>query len=213
MADYRGGNYGMSGEAAQAINNINKGDTPYQRKRALIQKAAVTGLTAGITGMAGFIKGQESKREELEGKRNTMKGAIMSAAIANAKKGAAKQSALDAESSKYARQFEQENREADPEYAAVRSGKGLPSSDKTGDNPSYPAGSRTWDASQGAKDALSELDAKDSAMESPVVGTDGQHMWSNEEAFDAANKEAAVNGQDINTARRLMGGLAGTRRY
>ena len=196
MADFRGGGYGMSPEAANAVKNINNGDTPYQRKRTLRNKAIMGGISAAGTLLSGAVKAHESEKQE-----NAQKAALMKQAIANATK------ARDTEASGYARQYEQESRMADPEYRALMASQGLPTSGREfaqGQDPNEPPDYRSM-----AKAGLADIDAQANAGLAPVIGRDGQPVWATGEAFDEANTESEMHGRDINTAKRFMGGGLG----
>ncbi len=198
MADYRGGGYGASSAGANAANNIAKGNTPYQRNRALQQKAIMAGVSAIGTLGSGIIKGEESRRLE-----NSQKSEIMKKAIANATK------ARDTEASGYARQYEQENRMADPEYRHLMGGTGLPSSGREFAPGEDPNEIQAQHFKQTAKTGLADLGAEENAGLAPVAGPDGRPVWASPDAFDDANAESEMHGRDINTAKRFMGGGLG----
>ncbi len=64
MPDYRGGdNASFSPHAAQAISNINSGNTPGARARELRNKAILAGTQAFLMGAAGATSGVMEKRE------------------------------------------------------------------------------------------------------------------------------------------------------
>lgn len=81
MADYRGDGYAhQSGANAQYVDDMRKGQTPGQQRRALRNKAIIAGLQAGMMGIAGAINKDQADKQDTEDKRK-----IMAKAIANAK--------------------------------------------------------------------------------------------------------------------------------
>lgn len=93
MADYRGGDAGQSGVGQRAVHNISTGNTPGERARQLNQKLIKGVAEAGLTGLAGYIKGEVGKDQE-----NSAKRKIMADAIANAKRASAHQQAATSNS-------------------------------------------------------------------------------------------------------------------
>ena len=182
MADYRGGAYGLSGAAAEAVNNINKGETPFQKNRELRQRAIGAGVNAALVGVAGAVKGQVSRDEENDKNRG-----VMQKAIANAKRSAGTRS--------------------DGTRGGESNTGGGPDPSTTNLGGSYPLNNADMDNAvrKGAGVALDRQATNDQAEYAPA----GRHNYMTGPGMEEMVKQANVLGQDINTAKaaQVQGGM------
>ncbi len=174
---------GMSSWAAQAVDNINKGNTPYQRRLEFQRKLAMTGITAGIGAVGAVMKGVEGEATEKRQKQ-AAKDAAVRDAIRNAK--LPPNHPDDTPRDEYGLEV------ARPSYAgamdnAVRGGMN-----------SNPVVQYQPSAQDAAKSVQASNDANDAAMAAPIAG-----QWT-QQGFQNADMNASVNASDIDRAKAMM---------
>jgi len=177
MPDYRGGAYGMSGQAAEAINTINKGEASYQKNRELRQKIAQNGVNAAMVGIVGGIKANESRKLE-----NSQNRDVMAKAIANAKRGAGVRSD--------GTRGGETNTGGGPNPATADLGGQYPLSQMDMDNA----------VKKGANIALDRQSTNETAEYAPA----GRHNYMTGPGMEEMAKQAQLLGQDINVAKSGM---------
>lgn len=176
---------GMSGDAAQAVKNINDGNTWYQRRRTQNRKILGAGISAFGTGVSGVMKAGESREKEMAAlskeKREAVEAAIRSAKLPPSQPD-------DRYKDEYGLPM------AQPEYRgqmdkSVSAGRGdyIP--------PFQPPPPTNEEL---AKSAQSQNDANDAATAAPIGG-----HWTRQ-GFQDADMNAAVNASDIDRAQAMM---------
>ena len=187
MPDYRGGGGEMSGAAAAAIRNIAGGNTAYQRKRDFTRKAIIGGIQAGLTGIAGIIKGEEGRAEEADAKNAATKKAIANMTLKRGKE------SMSNAGSRFLSDFDSYRDERD----IAEDTKTIRGIGKSYEDTSRPTGEL-------AGEALRKMSNDKLATELP----DQEGRW-NRAGMEATMGDAETLGDDILTAKRIIRGSGG----
>ncbi len=183
MADYRGGdNAGLSPHAAEAVKNINSGNTPGARHRELVQRAALAASQAFLMGGAGVVKRAQSQHDE------------------NLKK----QDSLNDEKLRAFRTQQEQNTYAGVPMAGSKESAGMRRVDDQGSGPdAYPmARVPNMSVEDMGRYGVAQDDVNKAAASAPV--TWGGKDYHTPSGLDDMSQNSAIQGQDIYRARNIM---------
>lgn len=186
MADYRGGdNAGFSPHAAEAIKNINSGNTPGIRNRELVRRAAIAASQAFLMGAAGTTSGLHAKHEDNLRKQDALNDAKLRA------------SRMPNEADTY---------KGVPRAASEPMGMRRIDDRGTGSDQAYPMSQvpefSADDIKEIGKRGLATDEANKAAAGAPVTWGGQQHFTPS--GLSDMTQNSAIQGQDINTAQDIM---------